>query len=180
MAFELPPLPYAKDALEPVMSAQTLDFHHGKHHKAYVDTLNKLVEGKPEAEMSLARFASGLTFAPLIAMEDVTKHKPDPEGLLRIVAAVDSPWLRVLMDTGNFLEDPYDKLKKVAPLTAFVQAKTYYGGGVYYALELDYDRIAKMLHKHKYRGYISLEFEGREDPKTGVPRSLTTLRKAFG
>ena len=53
MAFALPPLPYAKDALEPHMSAKTLDFHHGKHHKAYVDNLNKLVEDKPEAAMSL-------------------------------------------------------------------------------------------------------------------------------
>lgn len=43
MAFTLPPLPYSKDALEPYMSAKTLEFHHGKHHKTYVDTLNKLV-----------------------------------------------------------------------------------------------------------------------------------------
>ena len=45
MAFELPPLPYPTDALEPHMSAQTFGFHHGKHHKAYVDNLNKLVAG---------------------------------------------------------------------------------------------------------------------------------------
>lgn len=43
--FELPPLPYPKDALAPHMSAETLDFHHGKHHKAYVDKLNGFVEG---------------------------------------------------------------------------------------------------------------------------------------
>jgi superoxide dismutase, Fe-Mn family len=53
MPFELPPLPYAQDALEPYISAKTLEFHHGKHHKTYVDTLNMLVEGKPEAEQSL-------------------------------------------------------------------------------------------------------------------------------
>jgi superoxide dismutase, Fe-Mn family len=45
MAFELPPLPYPADALEPYMSAQTFSFHHGKHHKAYVDNLNKLIAG---------------------------------------------------------------------------------------------------------------------------------------
>ena len=45
MAFELPPLPYAKDALAPHMSAETLEFHHDKHHNAYVTNLNKLVEG---------------------------------------------------------------------------------------------------------------------------------------
>jgi Fe-Mn family superoxide dismutase len=45
MAFELPALPYAKDALAPHISAETLEFHHGKHHKAYVDKLNTLVPG---------------------------------------------------------------------------------------------------------------------------------------
>jgi len=53
MAFTLPPLPYDKTALAPHISAETLEYHHGKHHKAYVDNLNKLVEGKPEANKSL-------------------------------------------------------------------------------------------------------------------------------
>jgi L-ribulose-5-phosphate 3-epimerase len=102
-----------------------------------------------------------------------------PEGLLRIVGAVKSPWLKVTMDTGNFLENPYDKLEKIAPETVLVQAKTYYGGGLWYTLELDYDRVAKLLAKHKYTGWVSLEFEGKDDPKTAVPKSLDALRKAF-
>ena len=53
MAFELPPLPYAEDALEPAYSARTISFHYGKHHKTYVDTLNKLVEGTDLAGKSL-------------------------------------------------------------------------------------------------------------------------------
>ena len=53
MAFELPALPWAKDALAPHISAETIDFHYGKHHQAYVTNLNKLVEGKPEASKSL-------------------------------------------------------------------------------------------------------------------------------
>jgi Fe-Mn family superoxide dismutase len=53
MAFELPPLPYPKDGLEPHMSSRTLEFHHGKHHQTYVTTLNKLVEGTPFAKQSL-------------------------------------------------------------------------------------------------------------------------------
>ena len=44
---------------------------------------------------------------------------------------------------------------------------------------LDYRRIAAVLRKHDYRGYVSLEFEGREDPKTAVPKSLALLRKVF-
>jgi Fe-Mn family superoxide dismutase len=53
MAFELPALPYAKDALLPHISAETLEFHHGKHHNAYVVKLNSLVEGTDFAGKSL-------------------------------------------------------------------------------------------------------------------------------
>ena len=53
MAFTLPPLPYDKNALAPHISAETLEFHYGKHHQAYVTNLNKLLEGKPEASKSL-------------------------------------------------------------------------------------------------------------------------------
>ncbi len=102
-----------------------------------------------------------------------------PEGVLRIVNAINSPWLQILMDTGNFLENPYDKLEMMAPKTVYVQAKTYYGGGLWYTLDLDYDRIAAMLGKHHYQGYIALEFEGKEDARTAVPKSLELLRKAF-
>lgn len=102
-----------------------------------------------------------------------------PQGVLRIVDAIKSPWLQVTMDTGNFLEDPYDKLEMLAPKTCYVQAKTYYGGGLWYSLDLNYSRIADILRRHKYRGYISLEFEGNEDWKTAIPRSLALLRSAF-
>jgi Fe-Mn family superoxide dismutase len=51
--FTLPKLPYAEDALAPVISANTISFHYGKHHKADVDKLNELIEGTPYAEMSL-------------------------------------------------------------------------------------------------------------------------------
>ncbi len=102
-----------------------------------------------------------------------------PEGLLRIVKAVDSPWLKVLLDTGNFLEDPYDKLDRCAPHTVFMHAKTYYGGGLWYRLDLDYPRIARIMRKHNFNGYVSLEFEGNEDYKTAIPKSLALLRRAF-
>lgn len=102
-----------------------------------------------------------------------------PEGVIRIVEAIKSPWLQITMDTGNFFEDPYDKLAMLAPQTALCQAKTYYGGGLWYSLDLDYGRIAALIRKHKYKGYISLEFEGKEDPRTAVPKSLALLRKAF-
>jgi len=54
MVFELPPLPFEKNALEPYISAETIEYHYGKHHQTYVTTLNKLTEGKPEEKKTLA------------------------------------------------------------------------------------------------------------------------------
>jgi L-ribulose-5-phosphate 3-epimerase len=102
-----------------------------------------------------------------------------PEGVLRIVDAINSPWLQVTMDTGNFLENPYEKLEKLIPRTVFVQAKTYYGGGEWYTLDLDYMKIGAMLRKANYQGWVSLEFEGKEDYREAIPKSLALLRKAF-
>jgi sugar phosphate isomerase/epimerase len=101
------------------------------------------------------------------------------EGVLRVVKGVDSPWLQVTVDTGNFLEDQYTQLDAIAPLAVLVQAKTYFGGGTWYTLDIDYDKVAAILKKHHYRGYISLEFEGKEHYETAVPKSLELLRKAF-
>lgn len=53
MAIELPPLPYAQDALEPHISKETLEFHYGKHHNTYVVKLNGLIDGTPDADKSL-------------------------------------------------------------------------------------------------------------------------------
>jgi L-ribulose-5-phosphate 3-epimerase len=105
------------------------------------------------------------------------------EGVLKIVESIKSPWLQITLDTGNFLENSYEQMDRMAassvPLT-LVQAKTYYGGGRWYALDLDYGRIADILRKHHYRGWISLEFEGNEAAATAVPKSLEMLRKHFG
>ena len=102
-----------------------------------------------------------------------------PEGILRIINTIDSPWLQVTTDTGNFLEDPYRRLELLAPHTVLVQAKTYYGGGQWYTLDLDYDRIGRILNESGYRGWISLEFEGMENYRSAIPKSLELLRNAF-
>jgi L-ribulose-5-phosphate 3-epimerase len=115
----------------------------------------------------------------IMALENHWGLTRTPEGLLRIVNEIDDPWLGVLMDTGNFLEDPYPKLEMIAPKTVYVQAKTYYGGGEWYTLDLDYNVIAEILNKVNYQGYISLEFEGRENAEKGVAKSIEMLRAAF-
>lgn len=101
-------------------------------------------------------------------------------GVLKVIDAVKSPWLQATLDTGNFLENMYEQMEALAPRAVLVQAKTYHGGGEWYSLDIDYDRVAGLLHKLKYRGYISLEMEGKEDPQTAVPQSLRQLRTAFG
>src|SRR5947209_8739719 len=65
MAYELPPLPYPKDALEPFIDAQTMEIHHGKHHAAYVANVNKAIAGKPELEKkSVEQLISNLEAVP--------------------------------------------------------------------------------------------------------------------
>ena len=101
------------------------------------------------------------------------------KGLLKILDAIDSPWFGCMLDTGNFLDDTEEQLEAVLPRATMVQAKTYYGGGVWYELPLDYKKIGDLFRKYKYRGYISLEFEGKEEAATAVPKSLALLRKNF-
>ena len=100
-------------------------------------------------------------------------------GVLRVIRSVNSPWLRATMDTGNFLEEAYDQMKALAPQAVLIQAKTYFGGGEWYTLDTDHAKVASILRDSGYRGWISLEMEGKEDPKTAVPKSLELLRKAY-
>ncbi|MEC7878369.1 MAG: TIM barrel protein, partial [Bacteroidota bacterium] len=97
----------------------------------------------------------------------------------RIIDEINSPWLRATLDTGNFLEDRDNQIQTLAPYACLVQAKTYYGGGVWYSLDIDYNKIGKVMRDNNYKGYISLEFEGNEDPDTAVPKSLKLLRDNF-
>jgi sugar phosphate isomerase/epimerase len=115
----------------------------------------------------------------LLALENHWGLGSTPEGMLRLHKEVNSPWLGLLMDTGNFLEEPYEKLRKIAPYTSFVQAKTYYGGGEWYSLDLDYNRIMEILSNIGYKGYVSIEFEGKAEPYSGVKQSVLALRKAL-
>jgi sugar phosphate isomerase/epimerase len=123
----------------------------------------------PDAE------AAGVT----LALENHWGLSTKVEALLRIYKDVDSPWLGINLDTGNWPGDPYEGIERLAPYATIVQAKTYYGGGVWYTLDLDYPRIAKILEKAGFKGWVSLEMEGKEPPATAVPKSLELLRAAF-
>jgi sugar phosphate isomerase/epimerase len=116
----------------------------------------------------------------LLALENHWGLTTRVENLLRIYKAVNSPWLGINLDTGNYPGDPYPEIEKLAPHASIVQAKTYYGGGEWYTLDLDYPRIAAILRKANFKGWVSLEMEGKEDPAAAVPKSLEVLRRAFG
>jgi sugar phosphate isomerase/epimerase len=115
----------------------------------------------------------------VMALENHWGLTTSVDTLLRIVKAVDSPWLSVNLDCGNFPDDPYAGIERLAPHAIVVHAKTYYGGGVWYTLNLDYKRIAGILRKAGFHGYIDLEMEGKDPAEGAVAKSLDMLRAAF-
>ena len=123
----------------------------------------------PDAE------AAGVT----LALENHWGLSTKVEALLKIYKDVDSPWLGINLDTGNWPGDPYAGIEALAPYATIVQAKTYYGGGVWYTLDLDYKRIAGILKKAGFKGWVSLEMEGKEPAQTAVPKSIAVLKEAF-
>ncbi|WP_321474682.1 sugar phosphate isomerase/epimerase family protein [uncultured Paludibaculum sp.] len=115
----------------------------------------------------------------MLALENHWGLTTSIDNLLNIHQKVNSPWLGINMDTGNYPGDPYAGIERLAPKATIVQAKTYYGGGEWYTLDLDYKRIAGILRKANYNGWVSLEMEGKETPKTAVAKSYDVLRQAF-
>lgn len=115
----------------------------------------------------------------VMALENHWGLTSSAEGVLRIVEAVDSPWLQVLADTGNFPNQTYDQLERLAPHTILVSAKTYYGGGEWYSLDLDYERVAQIFQGAGFEGSVTLEFEGKADPGPAVRKSLARISEAF-
>jgi L-ribulose-5-phosphate 3-epimerase len=116
----------------------------------------------------------------VLALENHWGLSSNIDYLLRMYNALkSSPSMGLNVDTGNFVGEPYAGLEKLAPFATIVQAKTYYGGGTFYDKEMDYTRIGKIFEKAGYKGFVSLEMEGKEDPVISVPKSLELLRKAF-
>jgi L-ribulose-5-phosphate 3-epimerase len=152
----------AQRGIEPILPGATVEQGFGW----VIDCLGQCIERAGQAGVTLG-------------LENHWGLGRDAEGVLRIVKAVDSPWLAVTLDTGNFLEDMYTQMGALAPHAVLVQAKTYPGGGEWYTLDIDYTQVAQILREASYRGYISLEMEGREDPLTAVPKSLELFRRAF-
>ena len=114
----------------------------------------------------------------LLALENHGGITATPAQMLKIIEQVkDSPWFGVNLDAGNFhTADPYGDLAKIAPYAINVQLKTDLTP-LGKREDTDLARVVKILADAGYRGYIVLEYESTEDPKTAVPRHIETLRK---
>jgi L-ribulose-5-phosphate 3-epimerase len=98
------------------------------------------------------------------------------EVILDIVKRVDSPWVAINLDTGNFNRNAYEQMEMCMPYSAAVQVKVDIRVGPEGTRqESDWDRIAGLLVTHGYRGYLSLEYEAKEPAITAMPRMLRKL-----
>jgi sugar phosphate isomerase/epimerase len=110
----------AKKGIEPILPGRTED-------EAFQWVIDAIAECLPRAE------ECGVT----LGLENHWGLGRTAAGVLRIHDAVKSPWLKVTLDTGNFLEDMYPQMERMAPHAVLVQAKTYFGGGEWYTLDID-------------------------------------------
>lgn len=152
----------ANKGIEPILEGYTVD----QGFEWVIDAIEKCI---PTAEKC----------GVVLGLENHWGLGRTAEGVMRIVNAINSPWLQITSDTGNFLENQYEQLEIMAPKTFLIQAKTYFGGGKWYTLDIDYKKVAEIFRKVDYKGYVSIEFEGNEDPLTAVPKSLDMIREAF-
>ncbi len=103
------------------------------------------------------------------------------DGMVKIIKGVNSPWLRTIIDTGNFYyeDDYYEAMEKIMPYTDLVHAKTYPGGGAVLTVDIDYARVFKMMKKADFKGYVTLEMEGKADKNIAVPESAAELKQLW-
>jgi sugar phosphate isomerase/epimerase len=113
-----------------------------------------------------------------VALENHGGVVAEADGLLEIVRGVKSPWLGINLDTGNFrTEDPYADLARCAPYAVTVQYKVEMFPKGKPAEPADFARVLKILREASYRGFVTLEYEAKEDPTAAVPRHLAEMRK---
>jgi sugar phosphate isomerase/epimerase len=101
--------------------------------------------------------------------------------MLSVVKAVKHDWFGVNWDTGNFhTADPYADLEQLAPYAVVGQIKTEIHRAGKPPEEADLRRLTDILRAAGFRGYLALEYEAKEDPKTAVPRTIEALQKLMG
>lgn len=120
-------------------------------------------------------------FGIILALENHGGIVATIDQMLAVVQAVKHDWFGVNWDTGNFRsEDPYADLTRLAPYAVTVQIKTEIQRTGKKKEEADLKRLIDILRAADYRGYVALEYEAEEDPKTAVPRAIESLKKLMG
>lgn len=114
MIFTLPPLPYAMDALEPFMSMETLEYHHGKHLQTYVDNLNRLIKGTPYEDMPLEDIILSATGSVFNNAAQVWNHTFFFDSLTPDPAAMPKDLEKAIVRDFGSVEDFEEKFKAAA------------------------------------------------------------------
>lgn len=119
---------------------------------------------------------AGVTLA--VEPHDQGGFLPDSRRTLRLIWEVDSPWVRINLDTGNYVEpDPYAGMAASLPFAPHVVAKIHRLDAEGEELELDYGKIFAMLKRQAYHGFVTIEYEGRADERASVPKAVAMLRR---
>ena len=125
-----------------------------------------------------AKTAAGFGITLVVEPHDRGGFLPTSARTLALIREIDSPWVRINLDTGNYTEpDLYAGLEASLPYAPHVVAKIHRLSPQGEELEFDFDRIFAMLKRHRYHGFLTLEYEGRTDELTSVPKSIAMLRR---
>ena len=142
----------------------------------------RVPEGYPETEATewtIESLKSCVSYAEdrgvVIAMENHGGITARADNVIDIIRRVDSPWFRANLDLGNYRESTYNEIAKTVPYVVHIHGKMSVAGGV----KLDYQRIKEILEAGGYNGFLSIEYEEKEDPKIGVPRFAGYLLNLF-
>ncbi|MBI3947237.1 MAG: sugar phosphate isomerase/epimerase [Armatimonadetes bacterium] len=112
----------------------------------------------------------------VVALENHGGITARAEQVLRLVQAVDRPWFGVNLDFGNFRADPYREFERVLPHVVTTHAKTHHGGPSG-PERVDYRRALGLAKAAGFRGYVNIEYEGKDDPRTAVPEFAAELQQ---
>lgn len=111
----------------------------------------------------------------VIALENHGGITAKADSVIRIIEGVDSPWLRVNLDLGNYRESTYEDIAKTVPYAVHVHGKI----SVSENIRVDYEKVKRILEDEGYNGFISIEYEEKEDPKKGVREFARYLLRLF-
>lgn len=115
----------------------------------------------------------------VLALENHGYMTERADDVLKIIDAVKHPWLMANLDTGNFVDKPYENIAQLAPRAVTCQVKIEVRTPDGKKREpVDLPRVVRILREAGYPGYLTLEYEGAEEPKTAIPQWLDKLRAA--